>query len=89
MSEKREADISFADQGGDVVRPEKGNVLAISAASRAATEQEHRLSVWQALTTYPKTVFWAMFLCLPIIGIQYDQVRRPPILGPENPTPHA
>ena len=52
---------------------EKGNVIVVSEETRAATRQEHNMGVLEALRTYPKIALWCMFLCLPIIGIQYDQ----------------
>lgn len=52
---------------------EKGNVLIISDATRAITGKEHNLGVWEAVTTYPKVVFFCMLVSLPLIGIQYDQ----------------
>lgn len=54
-------------------QPEKGTVIMVSEAALEATREEHKLDILQALTTYPKIVMWCMFLCLPIIGIQYDQ----------------
>lgn len=52
---------------------EKGNIIVVSEEARAATSQEHKTDIFAALATYPKIMLWCMFLCLPIIGIQYDQ----------------
>ena len=49
------------------------NVILVSEATRAATRAEHRLGLFEAIRLYPKIMIWCMFLCLPIIGIQYDQ----------------
>ncbi|RSH82911.1 hypothetical protein EHS25_005901 [Saitozyma podzolica] len=65
---------TFQSKGfDDTVEFEKGRVLAVSDESRAVTNEEHKLGLFEAVSTYPKIVIWCMFLCLPIIGIQYDQ----------------
>ncbi len=62
-----------AVEPADFMKAEKGNVLLVSEETREVTRQEHGMGILEALTTYPKIVLWCMFLCLPIIGIQYDQ----------------
>ena len=49
------------------------NVILVSEATRVATAAEHKLGLMEAIRTYPKILGWCMFLCLPLIGIQYDQ----------------
>ena len=62
------------DAVSDYIDHEKSqNRLHLNEASRHVTAAEHRLSLPQALATYPKIAAWCMFLCLPIIGLQYDQ----------------
>lgn len=56
-----------------IIEPVKGNVIVVSEEGRAATGEEHKLGIFEALSTYPKIAIWCMFLCLPIIGIQLDQ----------------
>ncbi|KAJ5620271.1 MFS general substrate transporter [Penicillium lagena] len=64
--------ISIAEPA-DNIKSEQGNVIAVSEEARVATGEEHKLGIVKALSTYPKVVMWCMFLCLPIIGIQYDE----------------
>lgn len=47
--------------------------VVVSEESRAGTKIEHQINVSHAIKTYPKVLFWCFFLCLPIIGIQYDE----------------
>jgi SP family general alpha glucoside:H+ symporter-like MFS transporter len=70
--EKQQPPISLAEPV-DIVPSEKGNVILVSEEARVATGEEHKLGILKALSTYPKIILWCMFLCLPIIGIQYDQ----------------
>lgn len=63
-----------ASTGGEEdLKFKNGNVLVISEETRAITQEEHKLGVLEAARLYPRTVLWAMFLSLPLIGIQYDE----------------
>ncbi|KAK9427404.1 general substrate transporter [Lipomyces doorenjongii] len=72
--EQQQSPNSLAEKA-DIIKSEKdkGNVIVVSEEARWATGEEHKLGIFKALSTYPKIIMWCMFLCLPIIGIQYDQ----------------
>jgi SP family general alpha glucoside:H+ symporter-like MFS transporter len=66
-------EVDQALEPDDILAAQKGNIIVVSDETRTATEHEHKLGVLEALRSYPKVVLYCMLLCLPIIGIQYDQ----------------
>jgi SP family general alpha glucoside:H+ symporter-like MFS transporter len=57
----------------DIIASEKGNVIIVNQETRRITSLEHKLTVFEALKTYPKIVLWACFIMIPLIGVQYDE----------------
>ncbi|KAB5542464.1 general alpha-glucoside permease [Coniochaeta sp. 2T2.1] len=75
MAKPEDIDVAVADNTAEsIYQTEKvGKVIQVNEATRHTTEREHKLGVIEAIRTYPKIVLWCMLLCLPIVGIQYDQ----------------
>ena len=48
--------------------------VVLANEAKAATEAEHALTVWEAIKTYPKAVFWSMFFSTAVAMEGYDLV---------------
>ena len=72
MAEKAvDTEIKIAHDGRD--HETTANDRAVAMA-KAATDKEHRMSLWEGIRTYPKAIFWSMFISLCIAMEAFDVV---------------
>ena len=63
----------FSDHGiliAEGARPRHGSLLIRNA--KAATDKEHKMSLWQGIKLYPKAVGWSMLISLCIAMEGFD-----------------
>lgn len=56
----------------DPRRDSTGSAAKVIHNARAATEKEHRMSLWQGIKTYPKAVGWSLLISTCIAMEGYD-----------------
>lgn len=69
----KESEIAIEDAKHDSGPGKKAKTIAIEQA-RAATDKEHRMSLWQGIRTYPKAILWSMLVTLCIAMEGFDLV---------------
>lgn len=61
-----------AEKGVDAQHDEKLNTEILASEAKQAADSEHRMSLWQAVKTYPKAIAWSCLLSSTLIMEGYD-----------------
>ena len=60
------------EKGFDAHHDENLNVEVLASEAKLAADSEHRMSLWQAVKTYPKAIGWSCLLSSTLIMEGYD-----------------
>lgn len=64
--------VAFEKEAGTLHHGEAVTAEVLASEAKLAAEAEHRMSLWQAIKTYPKAIGWSVLLSTTLIMEGYD-----------------